>query len=75
MPVVGDEQTRTIQPDFHRSISMDFQGAKITSDTGFLLMKDIDQRFNISSEPACQVDDPVFSGKDPARRSGWDVWY
>jgi phosphatidylserine/phosphatidylglycerophosphate/cardiolipin synthase-like enzyme len=34
---VGDEQTGAIRPDFDRSISIDFQGAKITSDTGFLL--------------------------------------
>jgi hypothetical protein len=58
MRVVGDKQTRTIRPDFDRSISIDFQGAKITSDTGFLLMREIDQRFNILSEAACQIDDP-----------------
>jgi hypothetical protein len=28
-------------------MSIDFQGAKITSDTGFLLMREMDQRFNI----------------------------
>ena len=55
---VGDKQTRTIRPDFDRSISIDFQGAKITSDTGFLLMREIDQRFNILSAAASQVDDP-----------------
>jgi hypothetical protein len=58
MRVVGDKQTRTIRPDFDRSISIDFQGAKITSDTGFLLMREIDQRFHILSAAASQVDDP-----------------
>jgi len=58
MRVVGDKHTGTIRPDFDRSISIDFQGAKITSDTGFLLMREIDQRFNILSEAACQIDDP-----------------
>ena len=39
MRVVGDKQTGTIRPDFDKSISIDFQGAKITSDTGFLLIE------------------------------------
>ena len=38
---VGDKKTGTIRPDFDRSISIDFQGAKITADTGFLLMREI----------------------------------
>jgi hypothetical protein len=47
MRVVGDKQTGTIRPEFDHSISIDFQGAKITSDTGFLLMREIDQSFNV----------------------------
>jgi hypothetical protein len=31
---VGDKKTRTIRPDFDGSISIDFQGAKTTGDTG-----------------------------------------
>jgi hypothetical protein len=38
MRAVGDKQTGTIRPDFDKSISIDFQGAKITGDTGFLVM-------------------------------------
>ena len=37
---------------------IDFQGAKITSDTGFLVMREIDQRFSILSEAAYQIEDP-----------------
>ena len=58
MRAVGDKQRGTIRPDFDRSISIDFQGARITSDTGFLLMREIDQRFNILSAAASQVNDP-----------------
>jgi len=58
MRTVGDKQTRTIRPEFDRSISIDFQGAKITSDTGFLLMREIDQRFNILGAAASQIEDP-----------------
>jgi hypothetical protein len=58
MRTVGDKQKQTIRPDFDRSISIDFQGAKITSDTGILLMREIDQGFNVLSAAASQVDDP-----------------
>ncbi len=39
MHSVGDRQRGVIRPKFDRSISIDCQGAKITSDTGFLLSK------------------------------------
>jgi hypothetical protein len=58
MPAVGDKQKETIRPDFDRSISIDFQDAKITSDTGFLLMREIDQRFNILGAAASKIEDP-----------------
>ena len=58
MRAVGDKQRGTIRPDFDRSISIDFQGAKITSDTGFLVMREMDQRFNILDGAASKIDDP-----------------
>ena len=35
----GEEQRETIRPEFNPAIMIDFQGAKITSDTGFLLLQ------------------------------------
>ena len=58
MRAVGDKQIETIKPDFDTSISIDFQGAKITSNTGFLLMREIDQRFNVLNAAASEIDDP-----------------
>ena len=43
----GEKERETIRPEFDRSIMIDFQGAKITSDTGFLLLRAIDERFGI----------------------------
>jgi len=43
----GEEGSKTIRPEFNRSIMIDFQGAKITSDTGFLLLREIDDRFRV----------------------------
>jgi hypothetical protein len=43
----GEAQKEVIRPDFNRAIMIDFQGAKITSDVGFLLVREIDDRFRI----------------------------
>ena len=61
MRAVGDKQRGAIRPEFDRSISIDFQGAKITSDTGFLLMREMDQRFNILGGVESLIDDPRSS--------------
>ncbi len=58
MRAVGDKQRGAIRPEFDRSITIDFQGAKITSDTGFLLMREIDQRFNVLGGVESLIDDP-----------------
>ena len=46
---IGEEQRETIRPEFNPAIMIDFQGAKITSDTGFLLLREIDEHFSILS--------------------------
>jgi hypothetical protein len=43
----GGSQQEALRPDFNRSIMIDFRGAKISSDTGFLLLRETDERFNI----------------------------
>ena len=43
----GESQKKVIRPDFNRTIMIDFHGATITSDVGFLLMREIDDRFKI----------------------------
>jgi hypothetical protein len=43
----GESRKGVIRPDFNRSIRIDFQGAKITSEVGFLLVREIDERFKI----------------------------
>jgi hypothetical protein len=47
MLINGESRKEVIQPDFNRAIRIDFQGAQITSDTGFLLLREIDDRFRI----------------------------
>ena len=36
-----------LRPNFDRSIMIDFRGAKISSDTGFLLLREMDERFGV----------------------------
>ena len=43
----GESQKEAIRPDFNRSIMIDFQGATISSDTGFILLREVDERFKI----------------------------
>jgi hypothetical protein len=58
MSVVGETQKETIRPDFDKSISIDFQGAKITSDSGFLLLREVDERFGLLEKTASGIEDP-----------------
>jgi len=53
----GEEERDTIRPEFDRSIMIDFQGAKITSDTGFLLLRAIDERFGILGPIGSDLED------------------
>ena len=41
----GEDQKEALQRDFNRSISMDFLGAKLSADTCFLLLREVDERF------------------------------
>ena len=43
----GEGKKEAIRPDFNKSIFIDFAGAKLTSDAGFLLMREFDQGFGI----------------------------
>ena len=43
----GERQKGVIRPDLNEAIMIDFQGTEVTSDTGFILVREIDDRFNI----------------------------
>jgi len=44
----GESQKEVIRPDFNRAIMIDFQGAQVTSDPDFILLREIDDRFRIN---------------------------
>jgi hypothetical protein len=37
----GETQQEVIRADFNRAIMIDFQGARITSDLGFILVREV----------------------------------
>jgi len=53
----GEAEKGTIRPDFNRSIFIDFAGARITSDAGFLLMREVNQRFGIIGSGCRHLED------------------
>jgi hypothetical protein len=46
MLINGESRKEVVRPDFNRA-RVDFRGARITSDTGFLLLREVDERFGI----------------------------
>ena len=58
----GESKKEPIRPDFNRAIMLDSQGAKITSDVGLLLVREIDDRFKIID----RMKDCVVDSRSPA---------
>jgi len=58
MSLVGEKQKESIRPTFDKSIQTGFQGTKITSDTGFLLMPEVNGRFSLLERVFSQIEDP-----------------
>ena len=54
----GEAQNRIIRPGFNRSILVGFLGAKITSDAGFLALREIDEWFKVTAPIGREADDP-----------------
>ena len=57
MFAIGERQ-EAIRPEFDKSILIDFQGATITSDTGILLFRQVDERYKIFEKVASKLNDP-----------------
>ena len=58
MNQAGERENSTVIPSFNGTIRIDFRGAKISSDTGILMLREIDQRFNITAPLGNSLDDP-----------------
>ena len=41
---MGETQNQPFQPSFHSSVKVDFQGSRVTSDGGLILVRELDER-------------------------------
>jgi len=45
---MGEKQNRPFQLSFNGSLKVDFQGSRVTSDGGLLLVRELDERLGLS---------------------------
>ena len=45
---VGDSQNQPFQLSFNRLLRVDFQGSRVTSDGGLLLVRELDERLHLT---------------------------
>jgi hypothetical protein len=57
MNQAGERENSSVIPSFNRSIRIDFRGAKISSDAGVLMLREIDERFNITAPLTDRMED------------------
>jgi len=64
----GENRREVLRPDFNRSLMIDFHGARITADVGFLLVRQADERFKIIEPRQDCLEDLRLSTRTKARR-------
>ena len=45
---MGESQKRPFQLSFNKPLRVDFQGSRVTSDGGLILVRELDERFGLS---------------------------
>ena len=45
---MGERQNQPFQPSFNRSLKVNFQGSRVTSDGGLVLVSELDERLGFS---------------------------
>jgi len=46
---VGEKQNQPFHLSFNQSLKVDFQGSRVTSDSGLLLVRELDERLGLSA--------------------------
>ena len=46
---MGEKQNQPFQLSFNPSLKVDFQGSRVTSDSGLLLVRELDERLGLSA--------------------------
>ena len=56
---MGERQNRPFQLSFNSSLKVDFQGARVTSDGGLILVSELDDRLGLSVPIERHLSDPA----------------
>jgi hypothetical protein len=62
---VGEQQNQPFQLSFNPSLKVDFQGSRVTSDGGLLLVRELDERLGLSELIADHLTDSLTSAGSP----------
>ena len=54
---MGETQNQPFQPSFHSSVKVDFQGSRVTSDGGLILVRELDERLGFGDLVAQHLTD------------------
>jgi predicted ribosome quality control (RQC) complex YloA/Tae2 family protein len=60
--LVGEKQNQPFQLSFNPSLKVDFQGSRVTSDGGLLLVRELDERLGLSALIAENILEDGFNG-------------
>ena len=66
---MGEQQNQPFQLSFNPSLKVDFQGSRVTSDGGLLLVRELDERLGLS-ELIERTPDGWSAGKEHAVAPG-----
>jgi len=69
---VGEQQNQPFQLSFNPSLKVDFQGSRVTSDGGLVLVRELDERLGFSeliAQHLSNVQRKVLRGLVPAGSS------
>jgi hypothetical protein len=61
---MGEKQNQPFQLSFNASLKVDFQGSRVTSDGGLILIRDLDERLGLE-----KLIEEQLSDSQPTRRS------
>jgi hypothetical protein len=68
---MGDAQHQPLQLPFNSRLRIEFQGSRVTSDDGLILVREMDERLGVSDLIAQHVTDPRGTNtRCPLRRPG-----
>jgi hypothetical protein len=70
---VGETQNRPFQLSFNSALRVEFQGARVTSDGGLILVRELDERLGLSELMDNHLSDSR-RGKNNCRRSAKGNW-